>query len=100
MFKVEFYDVDDTISHNATVGSLEELAEMAEGRMIKIVGRGEYCTDEALIVVKAYGEDFGLPGMLEILQAMKVDGNLKHHQQRAFNHVFNGFRRLFHGDAS
>lgn len=101
MFDVEFYDADGTRSHNANVGSLEELAELAElaqGRSIKIIGKGVLDTGEALIVIEAYKADKGLDGILETLQAMKADPNLTHHQQRAFNHVFAGFRKLFHGE--
>lgn len=98
MFDVEFYDADGTLSHNANVGSLEELAELAHGRSIKIIGKGVLDTGEALIVIEAYKADKGLDGILETLEAMKADRNLTYHQQRAFNHVFAGFRKLFHGE--
>jgi len=98
MLKVEFYDGVGALDHNATVASLEELDELAQGRLIKIVGKGVLDTGEALIVINAYGDDKGHAGILETLEAMKHDPSLTYHQQAAFNHVFAGFRKLFHGE--
>lgn len=98
MFNVEFYDNAGGLDHNANVASLEELAEMAQGRTIKITGTEEWTTGDALVEVNAYREGHGLFGTLEALQAMKTDRNLTHRQMRAFNHVFAGFRKMFEGE--
>jgi len=98
MLKVEFYDDQGRLDHNANVASLEELAEMAHGRTIKITGREEWTTGDALLEIDAYRADHNCVGTLETLVAMKADRNLTYRQQRAFNHVFAGFRKLFHGE--
>jgi hypothetical protein len=98
MFNVEFYDADGSLAHNANVASLDELEELACGRLIKITGRSAIDTSHAILVIDAYRQGHGLTGTLEAMLAMKIDRNLTHHQRHAFEHVFAGMRKLFHGD--
>jgi hypothetical protein len=54
--------------------------------------------DKAMDAINEYGERHGLYGLLECLQAMKEDENLTNLERHAFNFIFDGMRRLFHGD--
>lgn len=101
MFTVDFYDSEGRLDHNATVASLEELNELAKGRSIKFTGEVKLAHDEAMQVIDAYREFHDLPGTLEALQSMKRrdwEGALTHRQKHAFEVIFKGFQRLFHGD--
>lgn len=54
--------------------------------------------DKAMTVIEAYGERHGIEGLLEQLTAMKADTSLSNLETHAFNFIFDGMRRLFHGD--
>lgn len=101
MFKVDFYDDEGNLDHNATVRSMEELNELAQGRWIIITGKAEISHDEAMEVINEYGQTIGSPGLLETLQDMKDHherGLLSHRSMHAFDTIFGGLQRLFHGD--
>jgi len=100
MFDVEFYDAHGRLDHNANVASLEELNELACGRTIRIVGERAMSTEEAMGIIRDFGETHRCVGVFETLQMMQrpVTPGLTYHQQHAFDIVFSGFRKLFHGD--
>lgn len=56
--------------------------------------------DEALDIVKEWGDRHGHKGTLETMIAMKqaaAEENLTARENAAFSVAFYGFRRLFHG---
>ncbi len=102
MFQVEFYNEDGSLAHNATIRSMEELEEVADGRRCRLVGSAGMGTNEAMAVVKEWGEVAGERdwGTLEILEAMafaKRRNELSRHQDHAHDVVLAGFRQLFFG---
>jgi hypothetical protein len=55
--------------------------------------------NKATEVIRAYAEKHGVEGgLLEQLTAMKADDALTNLERHAFNFIFDGMRRLFHGD--